>query len=363
MPQSVRYAAAMFAAITVAGAFAAPAHAATAGVASVVSTTKVQYKAAKGKQNKVVVTRSGKTITIDDKVAVKAGKGCKAVKGDKTKVRCTPSKAPTRLRIFTYDRNDSIVNSTDLGLTSDGGTGNDKIYGGPRADFIQGGSGADKIYGRGGKDELHGDDGSDRLSGGDGDDWLAAEDGNDVLLGDAGHDSFHGGNGNDRMYGGPGQDGFSLSPADYGSDNDYVSGGAGDRDAVTYITYTKGIKADADGVTGDDGAKGEKDTLATDIEEIQGGEGNDVLYGTARVDYLYGWSGNDVIYGLGGDDLVAGEAGQDKLYGGAGDDYVSGYDWTEPKGQDRLDGGTNGTAEGDLCEAHGGDAKVGCERS
>ncbi|MEU4419118.1 calcium-binding protein [Actinoplanes sp. NPDC024001] len=344
------------------GAFAAPAAAASTGVASVVSSTKVQYKAAKGKQNRVVVTRSGNTITIDDRVTVKAGKGCKKVKGDRTKVRCTPSKAPTRLRIYTYDRNDSVVNSTDLALTGDGGTGNDKIYGGPRADFIQGDSGADKIYGRGGRDELHGDDGSDRLSGGDGDDWISASDGNDLILGDAGNDSLHGGIGDDRMYGGAGQDSFSMDPAAYGSDNDYVAGGSGDRDAVSYILYTKGIRADADGAKGDDGAKGEKDTIATDVEEIQGGEGNDRLYGTGRADYLYGWAGDDVIYGLTGDDLVVGEAGRDKLYGGAGDDYVNGHDWEEPKGQDLLDGGSNGTAEGDLCEAHGGDTKVGCER-
>ena len=91
----------------------------------------MQYKAAKGKQNKVVVTRSGNTVTVDDKVAVKAGKGCKAVKGDKTKVRCTTKKAPTRVRVYTYDRNDSIVNKTGLATTADGGTGNDSITGGP----------------------------------------------------------------------------------------------------------------------------------------------------------------------------------------------------------------------------------------
>src|SRR3954454_13789602 len=81
---------------------AAPAEAASTGVASVVESTKVQYKAAKGKQNKVVITRSGRTITIDDKAAIKPGKGCKQVKGDKTKVRCTTGKTPTRVRAYTY---------------------------------------------------------------------------------------------------------------------------------------------------------------------------------------------------------------------------------------------------------------------
>jgi hypothetical protein len=41
----------------------------------------------------VVITRSGNTITIDDRVAISAGKGCKKVKGDKTKVICTTTGA------------------------------------------------------------------------------------------------------------------------------------------------------------------------------------------------------------------------------------------------------------------------------
>ena len=78
------------------GGFAVPAEAATTGAVSVVETTKVRYKAGKGRQNKVVVTRSGSTITVDDQVAIKAGAGCKAIRGDKTKVRCTTRKAPTQ---------------------------------------------------------------------------------------------------------------------------------------------------------------------------------------------------------------------------------------------------------------------------
>src|SRR5690349_24294846 len=77
------------------GVLAAPAQAATAGVASVAGGATVQYKAARGKQNKVVVTRSGNSVTIDDVVTVKPGTGCKKV--DVTKVRCPPRQAPTWL--------------------------------------------------------------------------------------------------------------------------------------------------------------------------------------------------------------------------------------------------------------------------
>ena len=164
------------------------------------------------------------------------------------------------------------------------------------------------------------------------------------MLGGNGHDLMFGMNGNDRMYGGAGDDSFHMFEATAPGDADYISGGSGARDAVTYITYEKPITADADGVTGDDGAKGEHDTIAGDIEEIQGGGGDDHLYGTGRDDYLYGWEGNDVIRGGGGDDLVAGEGGRDWLYGETGDDYVSGSETGDPQARDRLDGGANRTA-------------------
>ena len=91
MGSAVLAVAAVTVAVTV---IAVPAEAAATGVAKVYNSTKVEYRAASGKANSVTVTRSGRVVTIDDKVAVKAGKGCKAVRGDKTKVRCTTSKTP-----------------------------------------------------------------------------------------------------------------------------------------------------------------------------------------------------------------------------------------------------------------------------
>ncbi|GAA1589080.1 calcium-binding protein [Actinoplanes couchii] len=346
------------AALLMVGLAGVPAQAASTGVASVVQGTKIRYKAATGKQNRVTITRSGNTITVDDVVTVKAGKGCKQVKGDKTRVRCTPTKAPTRIQVWTYDRNDTIVNRTDVGMTADGGAGADRITGGSRSDRLEGGDGADRLWGLGGKDYLHGSDGNEVLSGGDGDDWVEGGHGNDRLYGGNGHDSIHGMNGDDRMWGGAGDDTFFMDQATFGSDDDWISGGAGERDSVTYVNYAKAITADADGVKGDDGAKGEHDTIGTDVEEIQGGDGDDRIYGTPRADYLYGAGGNDVIHGYGGDDLLAGEHGKDKLYGGAGDDYLRGDDWGIKGGQDLLDGGP----ASDLCEAAGGDVKVSCER-
>jgi Ca2+-binding RTX toxin-like protein len=206
---------------------AAAAQAASAGVASVVESTKVNYKAAKGKQNKVVVTRAGRTITIDDVVAIKAGAGCKPVKGDKTKVSCTTKANPTRVRVYTYDRKDSITNNTDLPSTLNGGTGPDRLVGGRKADLLNGDSGDDRIWGNDGDDTIYPDIGNDMARGGNGadtlmdaggkssgNDWLYGDDGDDTLFAEAGNDHLYGGDGDDIMYGGPGAD--------------YLDGGYGD---------------------------------------------------------------------------------------------------------------------------------------
>ncbi|MBG0560848.1 calcium-binding protein [Actinoplanes aureus] len=396
-----------------AAALAAPAQAAAvAGFASVSGTT-VQYKAAKGKQNKVVVTRSGNTVTIDDRVAVKPGKGCKAVKRDKTKVRCTTSKAPGRVRVYTYDRADSIRNSTSLPIYADGGTAADTIVGGPASDRLDGQSGADKIYGGGGndviegwtganqiwggsgedhirvwtganviyggaakdtvwgsnsadriygeagRDELFGQGGNDVIDGGADRDYILGEDGvdvlyggagNDYLRGDYGNDTLHGGdgvdelhaeNGNDRVYGGAGDDQIYANAIQNDGDKegqgaDYYSGGAG-IDRVSYGSYlTSAVTADADGLNGDDGADGEGDTIATDVETIWGGSGDDKLYGRDAPDTLVGGAGDDRLQGNGGYDVLYGDGGDDYLDGGndgvldaldGGDNYDSCHHW------------------------------------
>ncbi len=346
---------ALFAATTVAvSATAFPAQAvSSAGLASVVNATKVQYKSARGKQSKVVVTRSGNTITIDDKVAVKAGKGCKAVKGDKTKARCTTKKAPTRVRIYTYDRNDSIVNRTGLAMTGDGGTGSDTITGGPRGDYLYGLEGNDKIYGLGGGDHIFGDEGNDTLYGGDGNDEILDGAGTDVVSGGNGNDWFGGYHGRDRFYGEAGNDMFApMQPtgSEVKTDADYFSGGIG-VDGVEYNAYHKPVSLDLDGVKGDDGMKGEHDTIAADVENLLGGWGADRLVGNNGDNWLFGGGGNDVLYGNGGNDDLGGAGGADKLYGGVGDDWLEGREEGDvDRVVDLMDGGAHG-AVGDSCVA------------
>src|SRR4051812_10869961 len=89
------------AAVATTALFAAPAQAATVGKAEVLGTnaTIVQFTAGSGFKNSLVVTISGRTILLNDKVVIKAGKGCEAVEGDRTKVKCTTSAKPTELSV------------------------------------------------------------------------------------------------------------------------------------------------------------------------------------------------------------------------------------------------------------------------
>ncbi|MEQ1647461.1 MAG: DUF4114 domain-containing protein [Hyphomicrobiaceae bacterium] len=73
--------------------------------------------------------------------------------------------------------------------------------------------------------------------------------------------------------------------------------------------------------------------------------------GVAMVDNdtLNGGDGDDVIYGLRGNDVLSGDAGDDKIYGGTGDDRLSGGE-----GNDVLSGG----AGNDVLLADAGDDKL-----
>ncbi|MDO8464350.1 MAG: Ig-like domain-containing protein, partial [Gallionella sp.] len=76
--------------------------------------------------------------------------------------------------------------------------------------------------------------------------------------------------------------------------------------------------------------------LATGNEhELEGGRGNDTLYGTSGSNELDGEEGNDTLHGFAGDDELEGEEGNDTLYGGSGDDELEG-----DSGSDKLYGGS-----------------------
>ena len=138
----------------------------------------------------------------------------------------------------------------------------------------------------------------------------------------SGADSFFGGPEDDRVDPGPGAD--------------FISGGPGE-DSVIYSQRVTPVFARLDGspTSGNelDGPVGARDTLATDIEDIMGGNAADKLIGNSSPNKLIGFKSRDVLIGLGGADHLAGEYGNDfatgtasanRLYGGRGRDFLLG---------------------------------------
>ncbi|MBL7261854.1 calcium-binding protein [Paractinoplanes lichenicola] len=317
---ALRTGAAAISAAAVAGAawIALPAEAATTGIVQVVGGNIVTYTAATGKANTVVLTRSGNRVTVDDVYGIKAGTGCSAVSGDVTKINCALKVAPIWVRVDLGDGNDTLINNSGLGMTAWGRAGNDKITGGPLKDDVYGGDGVDSIWGLGGGDTLRGEGGADAISGGDGDDFLFGGAAGDRLLGGNGEDGLWGEAGNDVVDGGADDDVLLESADITGADADALIGGAGTQDIVTYSQRTKPVSADADGVAGDDGRTGEKDTISGTVEVIIGGNAGDRLLGTAREDMLLGGPGNDALAAGDADDILAGNEGTDSFNGAGG---------------------------------------------
>ncbi len=70
------------------------------------------------------------------------------------------------------------------------------------------------------------------------------------------------------------------------------------------------------------------------IDTLNGGDGNDFLYGYGGADILNGDADNDILFGGIGNDILNGGIGNDTLYGQEDDDTLNGGD-----GNDSLDGG------------------------
>lgn len=98
--------------------------------------------------------------------------------------------------VFAFAGNDLIF----------GGRSNDTLCGGLGRDEIYGDQGSDIINGDGGHDILVGNGGADVINGRAGNDEIDGREGPDVLRGGPGNDSFRGGLGYDIFNGGPGND-------------------------------------------------------------------------------------------------------------------------------------------------------------
>ena len=239
-----------------------------------------------------------------------------------------------------------------------GGDGNDKLDGGKGNDTLNGGLGNDLLVGGGGKDtavfssknnqinlaltkrqntrdgkdilteieNVDGGDGNDiitgnnfsnTLYGGHGNDKLNGEGGKDTLRGGDGNDTLHGGDGNDRLFGDSGRD-----TAVFGSSNNRI-----------YLNKSSRQNT-RDG----------KDILRS-IENVEGGGGNDLIAGNKFANTLNGGDGNDKLFGEAGNDRLIGGAGNDRLIGGNNKDGLFGEEGKDlligGDGNDRLIGGND----------------------
>jgi Ca2+-binding RTX toxin-like protein len=145
--------------------------------------------------------------------------------------------------------------------------------------------------------------------------WIELEDGDDTVTTSANLPArLSGGPGNDELRGGPAADVLDGGPG-----ADTVYGGFG-IDEVSYENATTAVAVDLDGIGGDDGAPGEHDSIALDIENLRGGPFNDTLTGNPLDNQISGGPGNDVINGGAGNDLLVPGDGDDTVIGGPGVD-------------------------------------------
>ena len=254
-----------------------------------------------------------------------------------------------------------------------GGPGSDTLVGGAGDDTLEGGDvedgsldGGDSLNGRGGSDTLYGGPSGDSLVGGQGSDsvgYEATSSRNVVTIdgmrndgADLNNDGFgeeldqvdttveqvRGGSGPDTMtaaatgstlFGGPGNDVLIGR-----QDNDVLDGGrgrddlrgGGEQDRLTNEGRTERLLLSNDDVANDgadangDGTSEELDNVRADVENMTGGDGNDVLVGNGVRNFLNGFAGNDTIDGGGGEDVLDGERGSDRLLAGPGADTYNG---------------------------------------
>jgi Ca2+-binding RTX toxin-like protein len=211
------------------------------------------------------------------------------------------------------DGNDTVtLGAGVIGASIRGGNGNDSIQGGAGADTLRGDAGDDTLFGGAGNDRIYGGDdadsltgeaGADRIWGGNDNDKLFGGSNNDILYGESGNDSLYGQNQNDLLDGGTGAD--------------YMSGGR-DIDTVDYSSRSLGLFVElstrSDLPTGRSGETGESDNVLTDVENINGGSGNDRLIGSSAANVIRGNGGNDTIYSNGGADSLFGGDGKDRFF-------------------------------------------------
>lgn len=265
---------------------------------------------------------------------------------------------------------DDTIDGGDGADTVIGSIGNDLLVGGLKNDVVDGGGGDDILYGGGGNDVLLGSDGQDTLAGQGGQDSLNGGLGEDLLIWKGlgqGRDTLSGGEGGDRVQVDASSIGNALSIgqsadgklqiteltaiATVDTDVKLVQvNGNGGADVITVgdISSVALVSLIVDGGVGNDTIDGSGSATGSIVLQGVGGEGDDMLIGSASADSLSGGNGADIIMGGAGNDTLNGDAGLDVIMAGAGDDVAEGGDGddviTGEAGNDSLSGGAGNDA-------------------
>lgn len=238
--------------------------------------------------------------------------------------------------------NASVVNSFDPadidGIEITGGDGDDTLQntlGGDLAGLVtlRGGAGNDTVTGAGRYDHVYGEAGDDLLQAGNDDTLLYGGEGSDTLLGNLGRDAIYGGPGDDVLTGGPGDDLLDGGVGDdtlQGSDgddtliasegSDGLAGGDGTDLLAWYGTSRSGTADLTAGTFAYADAAGASDVSG--VEDLLGGDGDDVLTGNDERNFILGGAGDDSLHGAGGKDTLIGGEGADTLSGGDDHDLL-----------------------------------------
>jgi Ca2+-binding RTX toxin-like protein len=263
---------------------------------------------------------------------------------------------------LTGDGNANVLSGGAGPDTLTGNAGNDTLAGGPGADPALNGNAGDDTFDEGnansGGDTISGGDGSEtsgdtvnysartdgggvkadlsaantddgesgegdkvaadveNAKGGAGDDNLIGNANANTLTGNAGNDAITGGAGGDTLSGGAGDDTFSEGAANSGGDT--IAGGSGGESAGDTVDYSAraadaNVVVDLSDDNNNDGVTGESDKVRTDVENANGGGGNDTLTGNGAANTLNGNDGDDTLKGAGGPDTLSGGGGTGDL--------------------------------------------------
>lgn len=161
---------------------------------------------------------------------------------------------------------------------------------------------------------IEGTTGSDVIVGSSGADLIQAYAGNDVILAGGGDDTINAGAGNDTIIGGS-NDGKDTIDGGADTETDTVSYAASSSAIEVTLNGSTQVTVSVDGSNNDDRIK--------NVENVEGGSGNDKITGDANDNVLTGNAGNDTLTGGAGNDILVGGAGADHIVGGTGIDTAS----------------------------------------